>query len=71
MSVRQMVRKVLSQSTICRDDDRALVAGVTQISPNANPVTIVRYRAYYQNKRNLFLPVDPNVAKRRNRHKTR
>lgn len=37
MSIRRIVRKVLSQFTICRDDDRVLVTRVHQFCPDANP----------------------------------
>ena len=69
MSIRFIVKKVLRQSAVCRDDDRMLIAKVTEICPGASPATVIRYRAVYQNKDNLFPPTRPEVAKRRNRHK--
>lgn len=71
MSIRQAVRIVLSRSTDCRNDDRELITGVLQICPDAHSVSVVRYRAMYQNQQNRFLPTDPKVANRRNRHKPR
>ncbi len=69
MSIRLMVRKILSQVATCRDDDRELIFRVHQFRPDAHPATVIRYRAVFQNQLKLFPPIDPTVAKRRNRHK--
>lgn len=71
MSHRQAVRLVLNHFAESRNDDRLLFAEVLPICPDANPTTIVRYRAYFQNDLGWFLPTNPAVLKRRNRHKRR
>ncbi len=71
MSTRQAVRLCLSRIEGCRNDDRLLFAEVFSLCPDAHQTTIVRYRAYFQNVLGWFLPTNPDVLKRRNRHKRR
>jgi hypothetical protein len=71
MSIRKAARLILSRLVECRNDDQLLFAQVQGFCPGANPMTIVRYRAEYQNDLGWFLPADPDVLKRRNRHKRR
>jgi len=69
MSLRTLVRVLLKRVETCRNNDQILMEHVWASRPNANPTTIVRYRAHYQNGLRLFLPTDATVLKRRSRHK--
>jgi hypothetical protein len=71
MSIRQAVRLVLSQFEECRNDDLLLFAEVLPLCPGANPTTITRYRAYFQNDLGWFKPTNPDALEKRNRHKRR
>lgn len=71
MTIRKAVRLALSHYVECRNDDRLLFAEVFPICPGAHPATIVRYRAHFQNDQGWFLPTNPEVLKRRRRHKRR
>jgi hypothetical protein len=68
-SVRFTVRKCLAADERCRNDDLLLVTQVQLSRPDADPSTIRRYRAQFQNNRGWYLPTRPAVLKRRNRHK--
>lgn len=71
MSIRQAVRLCLSHFENCRNDDRLLFTEVFRFCPDAHQSTIIRYRAHFQNELGWFLPTNPDVLKRRNRHKRR